>query len=312
MVALPIAPCGRSEVCDVARLIEARTNDRQAWTHSTWNRHSPFYAEPVSGVGSDKIPSGEGSVAFAAPRHIERLEDCYFYHTMDLPEFGLVRGHWDLRGRFNEYVGNVDVSGKSVLDIGTATGFLSFAAERNGARRVLSFDMSDVRQQHFVPFASSDRSSPRSIASYAHEIEQWKNAYWLCHRRLASRAKVFYGDVYDLPSQLGDFEVTIVGSILEHLRDPVSALESIAARTRETLVIVTPVLESEEPMARFEPRTSDPEQDFTWWTYSIGLYRELLGILGFEIQRMTTAQYWYEYGERFEPRTTIVAARPSG
>jgi 2-polyprenyl-3-methyl-5-hydroxy-6-metoxy-1,4-benzoquinol methylase len=90
--------------------------------------------------------------ALVQPRLVETLDECFFYHTMDLPKFGLVHGHWDLRGRFEEYVGGVEVSGKSVLDIGTATGFLSFEAEKRGATRVLSFDMSDVKHQTFLPF----------------------------------------------------------------------------------------------------------------------------------------------------------------
>ncbi|HKR00197.1 MAG TPA: hypothetical protein VJT09_05960, partial [Pyrinomonadaceae bacterium] len=88
----------------------------------------------------------------AEPRFVENLDDCFFYHTMDLPGLGLVHGHWDLRGRFDDYIGGVSVAGKSVLDVGAATGFLSFEAERRGARRVLSFDMNDVRQQAFLPF----------------------------------------------------------------------------------------------------------------------------------------------------------------
>jgi 2-polyprenyl-3-methyl-5-hydroxy-6-metoxy-1,4-benzoquinol methylase len=73
----------------------------------------------------------------AAPRFIERLEDCFFYHAMELPGFGLIPAHWDLRGRFDDYVGGVEVAGKSILDIGTATGFLSFEAEKRGASRVV-------------------------------------------------------------------------------------------------------------------------------------------------------------------------------
>src|SRR5829696_8935405 len=92
------------------------------------------------------------SVEFAAPRRVESPEGCFFYHTMELPTFGVVHGQWDLRGKFEEYVGGVDVAGRSVLDVGTATGFLSFEAERRGAARVVSHDMSDVRQQTLLPF----------------------------------------------------------------------------------------------------------------------------------------------------------------
>lgn len=275
-------------------------------------------------------------IAFAEPRHIADLSDCFFYHTMTLPGFGEVRGHWDLRGRFDDYVGHVDVNGKSVIDIATATGFLSFEAERNGASEVVSFDMAHARQQNFLPF--KDKLHYRDPAAWAEkhnvEVEQWKNAYWLCHRLLNSRAKVFYGDIYNLPVELGhsvgfdhsvelgpsvelgQFDIAIVGSVLEHLSDPVTALASIARLVRETIVIVAPLIESEaggldstQKIARFEGSADHPENDFTWWTYSAALYREVFKMLGFTLDRITSAQYRYHYLDRLETRYTLVATR---
>jgi SAM-dependent methyltransferase len=248
---------------------------------------------------------------FAPPRHIENLADCYFYHTMELPELGVQHGHWDLRGRFADYVGDVEVKGKAVLDIGTATGFLSFEAERLGASRVVSFDMSDVRQQAFLPFKDKVyfRDRERFVQEYGAEMEQWKNAYWLCHRLLNSNAQVSYGNVYELPGELGAFDVAIVGSVLEHLNDPITALSSIARLTKETMVVVTPLLETEEPLAEFKGRANNPEGDFTWWHYSVGVYREVFGMLGFSIRRITTAEYLYDWDNRMETRSTIVAVR---
>jgi SAM-dependent methyltransferase len=247
----------------------------------------------------------------ATPRNVDKLEDCFFYHAMELPRFGLVPGHWDLRGRFDEYVGGVDVAGKSVLDIGTATGFLSFEAEKRGAIRVVSFDMSDVRQQTFLPFKDKlyFREPERFAEQYGAEIEQWKNAYWLCHRLLDSKAEVYYGEVYNLPDELGKFDVAIVGSVLEHLSDQISALASIARLTKETIVVVSPLLQTDEPIARFHGRADIPAADFTWWTYSLGVYREVFAMLGFTIAKVSHANYYYMYGDRFEDRSTIVAVR---
>jgi hypothetical protein len=57
---------------------------------------------------------------FANPRKVEDVADCYFYHTMELPGCGVIEGRdWDLRGRVDEYVGNVDFAGQRVLEIGT-------------------------------------------------------------------------------------------------------------------------------------------------------------------------------------------------
>jgi SAM-dependent methyltransferase len=247
----------------------------------------------------------------AEPRFVERPADCFFYHTMDLPGFGEVRGHWDLRGRFQEYIGGVALAGKSVIDVGAATGFLSFEAEKSRATRVLSFDIGHALQQAFLPFKEKlyYRDSARWAEQYDAEIDQWKNAYWLCHRLLCSRAEVYYGDIYDLPAELGQFEVAIVGSVLEHLSDQISALASIARVTKETIVVVSPLLRTDERIARFEALGDHPENDFTWWTYSEGVYREVFKMLGFSIARITQAEYFYHYGERFETRCTIVAVR---
>ncbi len=248
---------------------------------------------------------------FAQPRRVERLDDCYFYHTIDLPGLGLQKGHWDLRGRFQDYVGGVDVADKSLLDVGAATGFLSFEAERLGASRVVSFDMSDVRQQAFIPF--KNKLYREDYESWIHyhsmTVEKWKNAYWLCHRLLNSKAEVYYGDIYALPKELGQFDIAIAGAILEHLSDPVSALISISRLTRERLILVTPLIQTDEKIARFEPSADRPADDYTWWTYSVGLYREVLAILGFHIEKISYADYYHEFAGRMEQRPTLVAVR---
>jgi 2-polyprenyl-3-methyl-5-hydroxy-6-metoxy-1,4-benzoquinol methylase len=251
------------------------------------------------------------SIEFVTPRYVDTLDDCFFYHTMSLPGLGEVKGHWDLRGRFSDYIGGVNIKDKSVIDIGTATGFLSFEAEKEGAARVVSFDIAESRQQSFLPF--KDKLPFRDPDTWAEkhnaEIEQWRNAYWLCHRLLGSKASVYYGSIYELPTELGQFDVAIIGSVLEHLSDQVTALASVARLTRETIVVVSPLVESDDRVAYFAGDAARPESDFTWWTYSTGLYREVFKMLGFSIARISKAEYYYHYQERFEPRYTLVATR---
>lgn len=249
---------------------------------------------------------------YVQSRHVTDPSACFFYHTMELPTVGLVRGQWDLRGRFEEYTGQVPLSGRRVLDVGCGTGFLSFSAEQAGASEVVSFDMDDARRQHWLPF--KDKLPYTDFEAFVTQhnawVERWHNGYWLCHRLLNSRAKVVHGDVYALPSDIGPFDVAIVGSILEHLSDPIRALASIARVTSGRMSIVTPVLDTEDKIARFDGDADRPDADYVWWTYSLGTYRHVLRMLGFEIERITTARYWFELGEIWGERTTIVAARP--
>lgn len=70
---------------------------------------------------------------YAAPIAGVREEDCYFYHVMDVPGHGTVGGQFDLRGAEDDYLGKVGLAGQRVLEIGPASGFLTFHMESRDA-----------------------------------------------------------------------------------------------------------------------------------------------------------------------------------
>src|SRR5690242_1099326 len=97
-----------------------------------------------------------GQDVYAEPRVITELRDCDFYHTVDVPGHGCVRGPWDLRQGIDRYLNYAHFSGKRVLDVGSASGFLSFHMEKQGAE-VVSYDLSAVDGRwDVVPFAGTN------------------------------------------------------------------------------------------------------------------------------------------------------------
>ena len=64
--------------------------------------------------------------AYAKPRHVEDPEGCFFCHVMYLAGIDRVGEHWDLRNRVDDYLGRFDFRGKRAVDIGAASGFLTF------------------------------------------------------------------------------------------------------------------------------------------------------------------------------------------
>jgi SAM-dependent methyltransferase len=215
---------------------------------------------------------------YAAPRHVEDPTGCLFYHTMEIPSVGLVKGQWDLRGRIHDYLGGVPLTGRRVLDVGTASGFLSFEMERLGAE-VVSMDADTADRITMLPFPNSlyttDRDEwMRGTNAY---LDTLKNSYWLSHRLLKSRNRVYYGDIYDLPQGLGMFDVCVVGQVLVHLRDPITALGSISRRCGDTLIVTEGMLESDDRVATFFAR-AETGPEWIWWQYSTGMFRELMGI----------------------------------
>src|SRR4051794_19911111 len=91
---------------------------------------------------------------FQTPWAEVRQEDCIFYHSFDLPDGRSIVGDWDMRGKFDEYIGHVSLAGKRVIDFGTASGFLSFEAEKRGAD-VVSFDADSTGRYTRLPHAGS-------------------------------------------------------------------------------------------------------------------------------------------------------------
>lgn len=249
---------------------------------------------------------------YAKPQVVTDVADCFFYHTVDVPGFGIQEGQWDLRGGFRSYIGDVSCAGKRVLDVGCASGFLSFSAEADGAKEVVSFDMNDAHCQHLLPFHNQKYYNDHAswCIEQTERIQKWNRAYWLMHSVYQSKAKVYYGDVYDLPFSIGVFDLVIVGAVLEHLADPIRALASVCRRARDTLVINTSFLETEEKMARFEGDAGNPELNYVFWTYSLGIYRNVLRMLGFEIERLVKGEFKANFiGGGLHSRTAIVARR---
>jgi SAM-dependent methyltransferase len=224
---------------------------------------------------------------------------------MDVPGFGVMEGQWDIRGHEREYTGSVDVRGKRVLDVGAASGFFTFYFERKGAD-VIAYDLSEDDEWDIVPFASTDLQSFRNERRLV--MRRLNNSFRLAHAAFDSRARAAYGTIYELPGEIGEVDVAFFGSILLHTRDPFRALQSVAAITRETIVVtdvLDPSLQGAE--MRFLPDPTSMEPKETWWTLSPELMGRFLRVLGFAEIQVTT----HEQQSKFGARTffTVVARR---
>jgi SAM-dependent methyltransferase len=182
---------------------------------------------------------------YASPRTVTDLNECYFYHSMEIPGWGEMQGEWDLRAGVRDYLGNVALEGKRVLEIGVASGFLSFYMEQRGAE-VIGYDLSDDYDWDILPDSGEDSSQLQ--AEMRSRIRKVNNAYWLAHRAFNSQAKVIYGTVYNIPEETGMVDLTTICSVLLHVRDPFLALQKARRLTRET-VIVTDLFR--DPRSRF-------------------------------------------------------------
>lgn len=260
-------------------------------------------------MDKDFSPPSE-AVLYAAPTSVSSLDECYFYHTMDLPGHGTVNGEWDLRNSLDEYLGFYDFNGKRALDIGAASGELTFHMERRGAD-VVSFDLSEDYDWDIVPFAVNDHDAAR--AQRRAHLRQINNGYWFAHAAFRSNAKMVNGVVYDIPKEIGPVDVVVFGSILLHLRDPFLALEN-GARLCTDAMIVTDISPYGKvgsrffKRPRFMPRADRPNWITDgWFRLPPLLVVEYLKILGFPNTTISWSEH--KYGSGITPLYTVIGRK---
>lgn len=187
-----------------------------------------------------------------------------WYHRMDLG--GVVTpGVSDTRRGLPRLKLPHLLAGKSVLDIGAWDGFYSFEAARRGARQVLATD------------------------SFAWDGSCWgsKDGFLLARTALGldDRVEDRLIDVMDLsPERLnGTFDVTLFLGVLYHLKDPVTALERVAAVTGELLVLETETALNwlPSPVCRVYPGRDLNQDDTNFFAFNRSALKRLLRIHGF-------------------------------
>lgn len=246
------------------------------------------------------------------------LSDCLFYHSIELPGIGLREGQWDLRPGIDEYLGPTDFEGLRVLEIGTANGFVCFELEKRGAE-VVAVDLPEPATYDVRPGAEQE-VDPEAMRS---GLRQIRNAWWLGHALLSSSAKVVYAHVNDLPAAIGRFDVVVLANVLQHCREPVSALLN-AARLADSVVVT-----ESDWMAGFNDELPglilfEGSAPYSWFQVKPPLVSALLAELGLTDQRLTRHEQLLvedldygtpsprrrEWGGLAVPHFTITARRP--
>lgn len=211
--------------------------------------------------------------------HVQ-AEQCCFYHTVELPGGELYEGGWDLRGGEKVYLGYVRFAGQRVLDLGTATGHLTYYMEADGAE-VVAFDIAPSASQDLLPFTGVNIVGNSQAG--AENALRVRNGWWYVHRQLKSRSKAVYGNIYQLPPDLGKFDISIFGCILQHLSNPFAALREAAAITDKAIIVTESLnlsVDFESSLLTFNP-THRPDNLVDWWGLTPGAIVRMLKVLGF-------------------------------
>ena len=229
---------------------------------------------------------------YASPRTVADAADCHFYHLMEIPGHGLTTGGmWDLRGNTHGYLGGVDLAGKRVLEIGPVSGYLTFYMESQGAE-VVSVELPPEHVWDVVPDAGLDLDA--FVEEVRDGIEHVRNAYWFTHERVGSKARVYYGDIYNLPDGLGHFDYAVICAVLLHVRDPLRVIEGCAGLAENLVItdVVHPEIPQDQPYMSWFSTREHPAAH-VWWKFSPQLFVRFAEVLGFTENTVTFHEQVY-------------------
>jgi tRNA (mo5U34)-methyltransferase len=177
-----------------------------------------------------------------------------------------------------------DLTGLSVLDIGTTNAGTAFEAERRGAARVVAVDIFDPAQ-----FGVS------ALTEF-----------------LESKVEFVKSTVYELGERFPEpFDLVVFWGVLYHLRHPLLALDNLRAVTGREATLETAVCDSELPRRQRERRLStfyrrdelsgDPSN---WFSPTVRTLEDWCLSSGFEIVR---TEAWPEKA----PERAMLKLRPT-
>ena len=130
------------------------------------------------------------------------------YHRLDFGDGMVMNGEYDMSKYIDNYGISKNLTGVSVLDIGTASGFFALESARRGAL-VTSIDV-------------------------------WNPDFYDRMREiLGLNIHYIQKSIHDLDESFGKFDVIICGSLLLHLRDIFDAVERIYSVCKKEAIIAT-------------------------------------------------------------------------
>ena len=267
----------------------------------------------IVGKLKDKLMKKPSSkIRFETPWPKPSLEELVFYHTMTYADGETHDGEWTISD-FSEYIGGYDIADKTVLDAGTATGFIAFSAEKAGAAEVTGMDMPSCRQEfRVIPYEQNMQNIKDLINQWDIGLVKQKKTWWYGWHKNNSNARCIYAPIADLYNSGLMFDVVIAGALIEHISDPVYAIGALAQVAGEAIIFPFTQASNDDNMM-MKPLTNwdNPENFYTWWELSTGLYKRIFDNLGFDItfDKRCSASRRTQNGSVLEERPTIIARR---
>lgn len=189
-----------------------------------------------------------------------RIVGHHWWHTIAIGKGIVTPGGWDLRPTAARMPWPASLAGLRCLDIGTMDGFWAFEMEDRGAAEVLATDLADPARAQFDVAVELRGSGVRYRTADVHDLD---------------------------PADLGQFDLVVVGYVLQMVPDPLRALAAIRSVCRGWIIVLDtvslPLSLLPSPLARLNARRGHLEH----FVFNRAGLAQALTMAGFTVEATT-------------------------
>jgi FkbM family methyltransferase len=176
------------------------------------------------------------------------------YHVLRPLPGVVVAGEYDMTPLLPAFHLPDDLANKTVLDVGTASGFFAMECARRGA----------------------------SVTAV--DVVLWDSHHWAIAELMQWDVRRVQRDIYDLEPSFGQFDLVICGSLLLHLPDPLGAIKRLRGVCRARTIVSTssPQHDVDGPVCEFIGEQREGGAYWSYWNIGAEALRRMLLAAGFD------------------------------
>jgi len=164
------------------------------------------------------------------------------YHKMTFPDGTVLNGTFDMSKYLSYYNLPDDLSGKTVLEAGTANGYFAIELYKLGPKKVTAIDFRTGKLQ--------------------------QGANYLMKTNVEFVAK----DILKIDESFGKFDLVFCSHVLQHISSPLDAIRKLRLVTKEKAIICTSYLDNHPeledlPISYFIGEEKSGKKEGTYWVY---------------------------------------------